>query len=869
MKKLLPLLIILHCTGVLAQTTINGGAVKGKWLKQNSPYQITASINIDKGDTLIIEPGVRVEFNAKVGVYVRGHLEAIGAAGDSIEFTVKPIANYHQEWETNRYGWRGFGFFGDEHTDTSIFSHCKFSYVNKEDTTGCKFLGAGSYESDSTSFVVKGKGISCFGQRFLTVTNSKFYNCKGGGAVAHIFRGGIIFNNNTVNNVFHINDYAIAVRDASGVYIKDDIYRGKPAFPYENEISNNLFNDISGAIFVLEPKKMVFVNNNRVHRVYRYTIGARRLQGGPTLLTIAILTGNCKVDGLHCSDIIDSTNYNYSEQLFSIFGNDVTIKNISFDNTKIYSVQSAISTKLYSLIKLFRGFNTGYKSYMNGIHIHDYDFIHSDSFKFPKRSSAIFIDNLSTLIIDNLSITNSFDGISVVGKCEVKNALIANCKGSAIGVGEGDFRGTNMTIVNNMGYALGTGSGIGGVKARAYISNSIISGNIGDSSIASPSQVSYDDQSFITFKNCIVDGGLDNFDFESSFGYTNYKIDTIDVITAAPQFVSSTAGPGKAFDASQADWRLKSTCSGTSSGYNAGTTELANNFAVFQSGFELPKTDLAGNPRTRCGKVDIGAYELVEYKEGVVPAKLVDTLYHCNGDDYKPELSTELCTAPNSTFQWYKKHKDSASYRLIAGATGQAYTFPKGELENNYQYQLKVVNNECIDSAFSNPSLAIINQSPIINLGKDTSLIDNQSITLQAAGSFSQYLWNDSSTNASLLVNNDTNNLGVQNFWLEVKANNGCSTRDSIEITFKKSSSVFNLLKSDFKLYPNPNNGVFHLYVPSDGVISIYNTQGQKLKQKSLEKGEWTFDASELSKGTYIVHFKSKGNAQTHKIMIH
>ena len=88
MKKLI-FLIALLCSGLLyAQTTVTADITSNTtWTLAGSPYTITVnSIHVDSSATLTIDPGVEVLFNAGAGLFVSGHLVALGTITDSIKF---------------------------------------------------------------------------------------------------------------------------------------------------------------------------------------------------------------------------------------------------------------------------------------------------------------------------------------------------------------------------------------------------------------------------------------------------------------------------------------------------------------------------------------------------------------------------------------------------------------------------------------------------------------------------------------------------------------------------------------------------------------------------------------------------------------
>jgi gliding motility-associated-like protein len=70
-----------------------------------------------------------------------------------------------------------------------------------------------------------------------------------------------------------------------------------------------------------------------------------------------------------------------------------------------------------------------------------------------------------------------------------------------------------------------------------------------------------------------------------------------------------------------------------------------------------------------------------------------------------------------------------------------------------------------------------INPIPEIFLGNDTILCTNDSYIIDAGSGFSEYLWQDGTTNSNYIV--DTTGL----YWVEVTNQFGCSAIDSIQIT--------------------------------------------------------------------------------------
>jgi len=75
-------------------TRASGTITTRTWTKQNSPYRVTGTITVPSGDTLTIEPGAEVLFDADVQFIVNGVLHAVGTPQDSIRFAAGDAAEW-------------------------------------------------------------------------------------------------------------------------------------------------------------------------------------------------------------------------------------------------------------------------------------------------------------------------------------------------------------------------------------------------------------------------------------------------------------------------------------------------------------------------------------------------------------------------------------------------------------------------------------------------------------------------------------------------------------------------------------------------------------------------------------------------------
>ncbi len=254
MKKLFTLIVIALCLKTNAQTTISGGSIYGTWTQANSPYLIQSAIMIPADSTLIISPGVTVQFQGNYKLWALGRLIAIGTISDTIVFTCNNPS----------IGWTGISYDNTTTSpDTSFFEYCRFEYGNASvspNTSG----GAISFSNNS-------KGI---------VTHSRFRNCYasiGSGAIQYGNTRCIsycLFENNSsqtcgaIGGGFAGNSCEISYNTFIGNYCTGD-YGGAIGSWGHDIIKNNVFynntsygsNYAGGAIYCGSSSSLNIYNN--------------------------------------------------------------------------------------------------------------------------------------------------------------------------------------------------------------------------------------------------------------------------------------------------------------------------------------------------------------------------------------------------------------------------------------------------------------------------------------------------------------------------------------------------------------------------------------------------------------------------------
>jgi len=145
----------------LGATEISDTFISGVWSLDNSPYNINCDIEIPNNETLIIEPGVEINFTGHFMLNVQGQLLAEGNANNFITFNA----------ENEEIGWLGVRFIETtSNNDFSKINFCKFENGNANIFDGSeKFIGGAIYLKNFSKVII---------------SNNTFQNNKAGAGAA-------------------------------------------------------------------------------------------------------------------------------------------------------------------------------------------------------------------------------------------------------------------------------------------------------------------------------------------------------------------------------------------------------------------------------------------------------------------------------------------------------------------------------------------------------------------------------------------------------------------------------------------------------------------------------------------------------------
>ena len=168
----------------------------------------------------------------------------------------------------------------------------------------------------------------------------------------------------------------------------------------------------------------------------------------------------------------------------------------------------------------------------------------------------------------------------------------------------------------------------------------------------------------------------------------------------------------------------------------------------------------------------------------------------------------------------------------------------------------------------------VVNPLPVVDLGVDTTLCTDATITLNA-GTGTTYLWSTGQITQSIVVDSTYANNGVATIWAAVTNASGCIASDTVVITFDHCLGMNQKGNNDFiSLYPNPTTGMTTIIMNgfSNAVLNIYNIQGAAVYSENIKAENTVFskqyDFSYLPKGLYLIRISNDKASKISKLII-
>ena len=197
----------------------------------------------------------------------------------------------------------------------------------------------------------------------------------------------------------------------------------------------------------------------------------------------------------------------------------------------------------------------------------------------------------------------------------------------------------------------------------------------------------------------------------------------------------------------------------------------------------------------------------------------------------------------------------------ISGLTGSTFSPSSANVgANTITYSFTDANN-CSNSESINFDVF---EAPQVDLGSDKTICINHELTLDAgAGTAYNYLWNDGSSQQTLILDVVAIGVGTHVFSVDVQ-NTNCADADTVNVIIEACTSVNdidNMLA--VSVFPNPSKGKF--FVSFENIIfntidiKVYSTTGKCILNKNINTSskESLIDLSEMPKGIYYLEINT------------
>jgi hypothetical protein len=262
---------------------------------------------------------------------------------------------------------------------------------------------------------------------------------------------------------------------------------------------------------------------------------------------------------------------------------------------------------------------------------------------------------------------------------------------------------------------------------------------------------------------------------------------------------------------------------------------------------------------------------LLATASGVYTVTVTELVNNCSATD---SIAVTFGTVPTVTLPNDTAICAGSSLTINAGAGFASYDWSTGAntqtitVTTANTYTVTVTNNDGCEA--TDNIVVAVNPLPIVSLGNDTTICNNQNLVLNAGAGFASYTWTPSGNTQTITA---TGANTVNTYTVTVVDNNGCSNTDAITVTFSTcAGDKEEEMNNYISLYPNPNNGTFFVDVISQSNIVEFNLvdlTGKVIYSEIVNSGNITrkqLDLQAQPAGIYLLVIKSDNMTKTLRI---
>lgn len=161
---------------------------------------------------------------------------------------------------------------------------------------------------------------------------------------------------------------------------------------------------------------------------------------------------------------------------------------------------------------------------------------------------------------------------------------------------------------------------------------------------------------------------------------------------------------------------------------------------------------------------------------------------------------------------------------------------------------------------------------PVVDLGPDTVLCADQSITLDAGPGYKAYIWSNGATIHKITL--DSTGIGLDSIDVSVLVQDaaGCVGKDTINVDFEICNGIADYKENKYRIYPNPGDGLLTIEgeFRENDRINIYDNHGRFMNSFEIgnNKKRVRIDLRNLEQGIYFLLMQKEKVTISRKIII-
>ncbi len=242
---------------------------------------------------------------------------------------------------------------------------------------------------------------------------------------------------------------------------------------------------------------------------------------------------------------------------------------------------------------------------------------------------------------------------------------------------------------------------------------------------------------------------------------------------------------------------------------------------------------------------------------------------HCQGQVFL----TDYYTTPSANATGYQWLIEPSAAGTISGISTTGTVTWNQSFSGTANISVKAMNN-CMESPFSSPLQVTITAVPTVDLGADTTVAKDKTVSLDAGNPGATYLWNNGAMTQVIEVGYTGNATDIYSVVVNI---NDCEGVDSVRVTFTDPVGLNEFPGNPgINVRPNPGSGLFTVELTGrDGQsvdLQVTNALGTLLfsEKRTLDEGfsRGSIDLRSYPAGVYLLRLSSGSYSQVVKLVI-